>query len=131
MQQRRVQSDLRVPLRPLRVVIEDRDLAAAPLADCDTAGMDVRVCSGPVESPGRCPLVTDGLCPIGSADVVVCGLEGEWERPVVRAWQQAGAIVIRPTGSPAADPTRRFHTYLGAALGAVWATDRNNVEPPA
>ena len=109
------------PWRPLRVLIEDPRLVDAQLDRTVCAGMDVTICSGPVGTREACPLVLDGSCPLGEADLVVCGLDGDWAAPVCAGWREAAPIVVDARDLEEDDPAARFVHHLGAAIGALHA----------
>lgn len=110
-----------LPFRRVRLLIEDESLAQASLAGCETAGMEIAVCSGPSSMHDICPLVVEGSCPALDADVVVSNLDGPWAVSIERAWRQGPKTVVA-TGSerdPDATPKARFAACVGAALCAL------------
>lgn len=106
------------PLSPISVVIEDPRLAVSG-ERLDTPGsIEVHVCSGPSSDDEVCPLVTEGVCPFGSCDVVVCSLAGVWAAPVQAAWRDAGVPVTAPSGSSWEGAS--FREALGSAYQALF-----------
>ena len=109
------------PVRRARVVIEDLVLADAVLDQCETVGMEITICSGPRSEHEICPLVVDGTCPVGSCDVVVCGLDGPWAHSVEQAWQREGVLFARTAPDPSSPPTRRLDASVGEAVRMLFA----------
>jgi hypothetical protein len=70
-----------VPVRRLRVLIEDAALSVDDLAT-PTAAIDVTACSGTPDERDVCPLVMDGTCPLGPCDIVLSALVGLADPPV-------------------------------------------------
>ena len=106
------------PLRHVRVLIEDAELAAAACDHGATGWCEVTVCSGPLTVHDACPLVLDGQCPLGPVDVVVCALEGEWSQSVHAAWREAGTTVVDARALAAGPPDQRLTHHLGVAFSA-------------
>jgi len=106
------------PLPRVRVLIEDAELAAAACDGGEAAWCDIVVCSGPTTVHDACPLVLDGRCPVGPADVVVCAIQGEWSHSVHAAWREAGTTVVDARALAAGTPDERLRHHLGAAFSA-------------
>ena len=109
----------RIPGRSIRIVIESDRLAATPIELRSFGGTDVSICSGPGGTAEYCPLVADGLCPIGECDVVVSSLDGPWANAVHAAWADRGTAVTQVVDDGSAVETL-FDRHLGAALGALF-----------
>lgn len=109
-----------LPMRPMRIVIEDRELAGATFADCDTSGVDVKICSGPDSERDVCPLVLDGRCPLGRADVVVSSVTGPWQRSVQRAWELEGVPFVHTEREPSATASVRLQQFVAVAASALF-----------
>ena len=119
MRRRTLTSKPITPMKPIRVVIEDAELAAASTAIDAPGCMDVRICSGPASSAEICPLVVDGTCPLGPADVVVTSLDGPWAPSVAAAWREKGVLAAAPP-SGEFPPEARVRAHLGAAYQALF-----------
>jgi len=110
----------RIPLRPVRVLVEDPramsgDLQAPP-------AFEVTTCAGPGEGE-VCLLVMDGRCPLGPCDVVVTALDGPWARSVRAAWLETGTAVVDAGELATADPSARLAHHVGAAMQQLWASE--------
>lgn len=115
-----------VPIRPLRILIED------PQVDLSESGQqlrawpfDVSVCAGPASDTEECPLVMDGACPLGRFDVVVGALRGPWAPSVRAAWAETGIAYANGSGITAEDPSDRVAYRIGAAIQALCAPCRS------
>ena len=121
MLQRSVPRTSPLPGRPVRVLIESADLASQPVPARRLGGVEVAICSGPTSLEDACPLVTEGVCPMGDCDVVASELEGPWAPSVRNAWLRNGVVVTSTRGA-ASSPEDRFDAHLGAALSALYRT---------
>jgi hypothetical protein len=108
-----------LPMRPLRILIEDPILATAQLSDGWRGGMEVTICSGPSSDGELCPLVMDGRCPVEPVDVVVCGLGRPWGRSVHAAWLETPLLVVDARDGNEGSAPERFKHHIGAALAAI------------
>jgi hypothetical protein len=117
MLQRRLPAEPTTPLLSILVVVEEPFLAAAGDWATDTAGLDVRLCSGQTGKHESCPLVGDGACPMGPCDVVVCNLDRPWATPVQRAWRRPRC---RPSATKGRRTTALSRRVVGAALQLLW-----------
>jgi hypothetical protein len=120
MLQRSMSHPSQTPGPRLRVLVEDTRLAALPLDGATVGGADVAVCSGPHSESEPCPLVTEGRCPMGSFDAVVCALDGPWAHSVRRAWSEQNAVVANVDPDVALDVNDQLKAHVGAALQAVF-----------
>jgi len=75
-----------------------------------------------------CPLVSDGVCPLGSFDVVVSDLDGPWAEPVRRAWEQQPVPVARVTRAPDVDATEHVRACVGAAMAVLYGATFGEAE---
>ena len=115
----RLVSRSRAPGQSIRVVIESDQLATTPIELRSFGGTDVQICSGPDGAMERCPLVTDGSCPIGECDVIVSSLRGPWANAVHAAWVDHGIVATRVLDDGSAGQAL-FDQHVGAALSALY-----------
>lgn len=108
------------PGRRPRILVEDDGVAipGSPAAAGGAVGADVILCRGPADAGERCPLVTDGACPLGTPDVVVCALGGPWRRSVESAWRAGGVHVV----AVEPDLPGGWAARLGAAVASAFAS---------
>lgn len=107
-----------IPHRRVHLLIEDRQLALDDL-ESPFAGIDVTTCGGPQGDTETCPLVMDGACPLGPADVVVTALDGPWASCVRKAWAQTTTPVVEAGDVAETDPEARLRHHVGAALKRI------------
>lgn len=108
-----------LPLRPLRLLVEDPHVAMGDLP-APSAGLEITACAGPTDEAEVCPLVMDGSCPLGAFDVVVTALDGPWASCVHAAWAQTRTPVVDARGVTVSDPEERLTHHIGAALQRLW-----------
>jgi hypothetical protein len=113
------------PIRPLRILIEDRhiDLSATP--QHHAWAVDLTACDGPASETEECPLVMTGACPLGRFDVVVGALQGPWAKSVHAAWADTGTPYADARGIAVEDPTERVAHHIGAAIQTLYAPYHN------
>jgi hypothetical protein len=103
-----------IPGKRPRILVEDdgAPITGSALAAGAAVGADVIFCHGPDHPGEACPLVTDGACPAGTPDVVVCALGGPWRRSIEAAWR-ADRV---PVAAVDPDLPGGWASRLGAAL---------------
>lgn len=110
-----------VPYRPLHLLVEDPQLVLDDL-ESPFEGIEVTTCGGPQGDDETCPLVMDGSCPLGPADVVVTALDGPWAACVRNAWAETTTPVVDAGDVTATDPTERLRHHVGVALQRIGST---------
>jgi hypothetical protein len=114
-----------VPMRPVRILIEDPQIDLSESSQLRVWPVDVTVCAGPASDTEECPLVTDGGCPLGRFDVVVGALHGSWAPSVRAAWAEIDTPYADGSGITAQDPTNRLAYHIGAAVQVLYAPYRS------
>jgi hypothetical protein len=110
-----------LPIRPLRILIEDPQVDLAESGQLRAWPFDMSVCAGPASDSEECPLVMDGACPFARFDVVVGALRGPWAPSVRAAWAETGIAYADGSGITAEDPADRIAYHIGAAIQALYA----------
>jgi hypothetical protein len=106
-----------------RILVEDDtiDLDVLDLTPPGSSAFEVIVCVGP-DGPESCPLVTDGVCPMGRPDVVVSSFSADnpWGRCVRAAWEADG-VPVAHVG--AGEGPLVWPAHLGAAVRTLYPHD--------
>jgi hypothetical protein len=119
---------IRTPARRPRILVEDDSLdpSTLDLSPPGSSAFEILVCTGPDHAAEPCPLVLDGMCPLGRPDVVVSALgDGNpWQASVRAAWEHEGVrvAIVHPDESPLVWPA-----HVGAAIRALLPTEDEGV----